>query len=132
MQYLHKQQPADGIWHNETIIGVPITLTALDSNGNVLNIGKATTNGYFGTFSLAWTPPHEGTYEIMASFAADDSYGSSAAATSLSIGQAMQDKTDTVITNQPTVPVEGLYAVAAAIVILGVILAAVLLFKKKI
>ena len=83
MEYLHMQCPIDGIWGNETITGVPVTLTAIDSNGTVIDFGTTTTNGYYGTFSMAWTPPNEDTYQIIATFAGDESYGSSAAATAV-------------------------------------------------
>ena len=86
MEYLHLQLPIDGIWHNETITGVPVYLTAIDSDNNVIDIGMATTNGYSGTFGFQWTPTKEGLYEIIASFAADDSYGSSGASTFVSVG----------------------------------------------
>jgi hypothetical protein len=66
--------------------GVPVTLTAIDSNGNPINIGTAISSAYYGTFELAWTPPAEGTYKIIASFAGDNSYGSSSAATAISVG----------------------------------------------
>ena len=75
------QMPITGLWGNETITGVPVTLTAIGSDGSVTDIGTTTTNGYYGTFAYAWTPPKEGIYTIMASFAGDDSYGSSSAAT---------------------------------------------------
>ena len=65
-----------------------MTLTALDSNGNSENIGTVTTDGYYGTFSMTWTPPIAGNYKIIASFAGDDSYGSSSAATTISVGAA--------------------------------------------
>jgi outer membrane protein assembly factor BamB len=87
MEHLHKQMPLDGIWHNETITGVPVTLTAMDSNGTAITIGTATTDGYYGTFGLEWTPTTAGTYEIIASFEGDDSYASSGAATTISVGQ---------------------------------------------
>lgn len=89
MQYLHFQYPIDGLYRNETITGVPVTLTAIGSDGTVIDIGKVTTNGYYGTFSYAWTPPKEDTYTIAASFAGDDSYGSSSAATAISVGPAV-------------------------------------------
>jgi hypothetical protein len=76
MEYLHLQQPIGGIWNNETITGVPVSLTAISENDTVYDLGTAMTNGYSGVFSQAWTPPAEGKYEIIASFAADDSYGS--------------------------------------------------------
>jgi len=85
MEHIHIAQPLDGIYHNETITGVPVTLTAIGSDGTVIDLGAVTTNGYYGTFSYAWTPPEEGTYEIIASFAADDSYGSSEASTYISV-----------------------------------------------
>jgi hypothetical protein len=88
MEYLHMQMPIDGLWHNESITGVPVSLTAIASDGTVTDLGSVTTNGYYGTFSMSWTPPAEGKYEIIASFAADDSYGSSAAATAVTVGPA--------------------------------------------
>jgi outer membrane protein assembly factor BamB len=49
MEYLYEQQPIDGIWHNETLTGVPVTLTAIGSDGSVIDLGKVTTNEYYGT-----------------------------------------------------------------------------------
>jgi outer membrane protein assembly factor BamB len=88
MEYLHFQYPIGGIWGNLTITGVPVTLTAIGSDGSVTDLGSVTTDGYYGTFSKAWTPIVKGDYQIIASFAGDDSYGSSSAATAVSIGPA--------------------------------------------
>jgi hypothetical protein len=88
MDYLHMQQPIDGYWHNQTITGVPVTLTAIGTDGSVIDLGTTTTEGYYGTFGLAWTPSEEGTYKIIASFEGDDSYGSSGAATYVTVGPA--------------------------------------------
>ncbi len=88
MEYLHMQAPIDGIWHNLAITGVPVTLTAMGSDGTVIDIGTVTTNGYYGTFSKEWTPPNQDTYTIIASFAGSDAYGSSSAATAVSVGPA--------------------------------------------
>jgi outer membrane protein assembly factor BamB len=90
MEYLHMQAPINGVWHNATIEGVPVILTAIASDGSVVDIGMVTTNGYYGTFTKEWTPPSEGTYEIIASFAGDDSYGSSGASTAVSVGPATE------------------------------------------
>jgi len=83
MEHVHLQRdlPAN-------LTGVPVTLTAIGSDDTVIDIGTTTTNGYYGTFSHAWTPPDEGTYEIIASFAGDESYGSSGAATAVNVGPA--------------------------------------------
>ena len=88
MEYLHMQQPIDGIWHNITLTGVPVSLTAFASDGSYIDIGTVTTDAYHGTFACPWTPPNEGTYKIVASFAGDASYGSSSAATAVMIGPA--------------------------------------------
>jgi len=57
MEYLHLQRPIGGLWQNETTTGVPVLLTAVASDGTAIDLGTATTNGYSGVFSLAWTPP---------------------------------------------------------------------------
>jgi hypothetical protein len=88
MEHLHMQMPIDGIWHNETITGVPVVLSAIAEDGSYVDIGTVTTDGYSGTFGKAWTPTTEGTYKIVASFAGDESYGSSDAATYVSVGPA--------------------------------------------
>ncbi|HJW65617.1 MAG TPA: Ig-like domain-containing protein [Candidatus Bathyarchaeia archaeon] len=61
------------------------------SLGNVVETGTTTTNWYYGTFSYVWTPKIEGKYTVTASFAADDSYGSSSAATVVSVGPALAE-----------------------------------------
>ena len=126
MEYLHMQTPIDGIWHIETITGVPVKLTALASDGSFTDIGTVITDGYYGTFSKAWTPPEEGDYKIIASFAGDDSYGSSAASTAVSVGPA-PEKTDTE-NPQTTIPdytmtiVAGVVAIIVAVAIAAAII----------
>ena len=56
MEYLHKQMPITGIWGNETLTGVPVSLDTLDPNGNYVHIGDVTTDGYTGTFGFTWEP----------------------------------------------------------------------------
>ena len=88
METLHRQMPVGGLWGNETVIGVPVTLTAISSSGSYIDLGTVTTDGYYGTFSKTWIPPAEGDYKIIASFAGDESYGSSSASTDVSVGSA--------------------------------------------
>jgi hypothetical protein len=88
MDYVHMQMPIDGLFHNITITGVPVTLTAIGSDSSVTDLGPVATNGYYGTFSKAWTPTKQDTYTIVASFGGDGSYGSSSAATAVSVGPA--------------------------------------------
>ncbi len=125
MEYLHMQLPVDGIWHNLTLTGIPVALTAIDPNGAVIDIGTVTTSGYYGTFEMAWTPPAEGTYRIIASFAGDESYGSSAASTAVAVGAAPAEIT---IPEQPTPPdytmaiLGSAIAVIVAVAVIGVAL----------
>ena len=131
MESIHMQRPIGGIFGNETITGIPVTLTAIDPNGNVVDIGTTTTNGYYGTFSFAWTPELEGEYEIMASFAGDDSYGSSSAATSIAVSAA---PTTTVTPTQTplTMPPFELYTVGSAIaIIIAIAIVGLLILRKR-
>jgi hypothetical protein len=116
MEYLYMQHPIDGIWHNESITGVPVTLTAIDSDYNAIDIGTTTTNGYGGNFGVAWTPTKEGTYTIYASFAGDDSYGSSDAYTTVTVGPAPVP-IEIPPTTQPVDNTMLLYGILAAVII---------------
>jgi PQQ-like domain len=129
MEYLHMQHPIDGILHNETVSGVSVTLTAVGSDGSYVDIGKTTTSGYYGTFGFAWTPDKEGTYEVIASFAGDDSYGSSAASTFVTVDPAPATIT---IPEQVTPPDYTMAIFGSAIaVIIAVAIVGVLLYRKK-
>ena len=133
MEYLHLSMPIGGLWNNETITGVPVALTAIGSDGTYIDLGTATTNGYSGAFTLAWTPPKEGTYEIIASFAGDDSYGSSMSTTGVSVGPA---PAEVVIPEQPVPPDYTMTIIYAAIAIIiavaiAVAIAALLILRKR-
>ena len=128
MDYLHLQMPIDGIWHNETVKGVPVMLLAIDSNGNPANIGTAESDSS-GAYQIAWTPPAEGIYKVTATFAGSNSYGSSWAETGLSVGPA---PTTPETPTYPT-PVDNtmlLYGILVAVII-AIILALVALFRKR-
>jgi hypothetical protein len=133
MEYLHMQMPIGGLWGNETIIGVPITITAISEDGDYVDIGSATTEGYSGAFGLSWTPQKEGTYRIIASFEADDSYGSSTASTYVTIGPAPASM-DTDQQQEVTVPdytMTIVYAAIAIIVAVAIAAIAIILVTKK-
>jgi outer membrane protein assembly factor BamB len=132
MEYLHMQLPINGIAHNVTMTGVPVILTAIGSDGTVIDLGTTTTNPYYGTFSLAWTPPKQDTYTITATFAGDNSYGSSSAGAGLLVSPApAASPTPTPPAAQPvpdyTAALIGIaIAIIAAIAIVGIIL-----YRKK-
>jgi outer membrane protein assembly factor BamB len=82
MEYLHMQRPKPT---NATF--VEVTLTAIDSNGQVQNIGSAWSDE-FGNYAISWTPTVAGTYTIKASFAGSISYFSSEAGTKMVVETA--------------------------------------------
>ena len=126
MDYLHMQQqiPAN-------VIGVPVSIDAVDPNGNVVHIATVTTDAS-GTFGYVWTPSNAGEYKITATFAGDDSYGSSWAQTYASVVQPTSSPTQTPTTTAAetvsnsdlaTYLVAGIIAIIVAIIIVGAILA---------
>ena len=136
MQYLHMQQSITGLWGNETITGVPVSLDAVDPNGNFVHIATVTTDGTTGTYGYTWTPSTAGDYKVMATFAGDDSYGNSWATSYASVVQptaTAQPSTTTstagnyaTTTDLMTYMVIGIIAIIIAISIVGLIL-----YRKK-
>jgi len=132
MEYLYMQHPIDGLNHDQIMTGVPVTLTAIDSNNNVIPIGTTTTNGYYGTFSMPWAPSNEGTYTITASFGGDDSYGSSSGATSLFVGPTPTTPETPEIPTPVDYTMTIIYAAIAIIIAVVIAVAlAVLLIRKR-
>jgi hypothetical protein len=131
MAYLHMQQPIDGITHDLTITGVPVTLTAISENDSI-DLGTVTTDGYYGTFSKTWVPPAAGDYKIKASFTGDDSYGSSSAATTIAVGQAQATATPQPqqLTTDYSMTIVGT-GVAIAVAMIIALAVAVLILRKK-
>jgi hypothetical protein len=128
--------------------GVPVKLMAMRADGTVIDIGTAVTNGYYGVFSYAWTPPSEGQYTVVATFEGDESYGSSSAATGLLVVPAVSASASPPVSPSgspvpsasvsPSVaPPSGgtpgidVFMVSAAIVVIAVIVVAVVVLKRK-
>jgi outer membrane protein assembly factor BamB len=125
MKYIHLQTPIDGVWHDETLTGVPVYLYATDPNGNSVEIGFVTSDGYSGTFAFDdWTPEVAGLYTITATFLGDESYGSSSATTYLTVAEG---------SNNAGANNTVLYAVLCIgiAILVVVILVGFLLLKKK-
>jgi hypothetical protein len=76
MEHLHLQTQIGGVHGNVSMVGVPVLLSAVDPNGNYIDIGIVTSDGYSGTFAFdGWVPKVAGLYTITATFMADESYG---------------------------------------------------------
>jgi outer membrane protein assembly factor BamB len=135
MEFLHMQMPIDGIWHDIQMTGVPVMLTAINSKGEYIDIGEVTTNAYYGTFQKAWMPPADDTYEIIASFGGDASYGNSAASTAVSVSVAPEvpDTNNNPVETDALSPSEFYNAIALATVAIIVAIAAIglLLLRKR-
>jgi len=121
MKYIYMQFPKPS---NAT--GVPILLSAIDPNGNYIEIGT-TTSDASGTFSYRWVPPSDipGKYTVMASFAGSKSYWPSYAQTAMSVDPATQGTPTP--TTQPVSAVETYFAPAVAGIIIAIVLVGAIL-----
>ena len=123
MEYLFMQKTIPG-----DATGVPVSIDVVDPNGNFFHIGEATSD-MSGCFGFTWTPEVPGLYQVMATFAGSESYGSSYATTYLtSIDAPLPDPTPT-----PTpAPMTDTYLAGSTIAILaGIGIAVLLLLRKK-
>ena len=127
MSYLYQQQPEP---MNAT--GVPVTLTALDPNGNIENIGT-TTSDITGHYSIKFTPPVTGMYTITATFGGTNSYYASSAETSLLVAPAPASTaaptaTPTAVADMYFVP--AVTAILVVLIVIGILLALLMLRKR--
>jgi len=68
MEYVYMQKPRP-----KDILGVPVAIDVIDSNGNIRNIGTATSDAN-GFYSLMWKPDISGKYTVIATFAGSEAY----------------------------------------------------------
>jgi len=131
MEYLHMQLPIDGLYHNVTVTGVPVSIDATDSNGGTVHLATVTSD-VSGTFSYTWTPTTEGDYKITATFAGSNSYGSSWAETRATVGPA-PEKTTVPEQQTPADYSMLLYGILAAVVVAIVlaIVAIMIVLRKR-
>ncbi len=128
MEYLHMQNQIPS-----TVTGVPVSIDAVDPNGNFEHLVTVTSDGASGTFSYIWTPTLAGNYKIMATFAGDDSYGSSFATAYSNVVNAPTTVAPTTTTvtgfatsNELTMNI----AIAAIAIIIAIAIATVLILRK--
>jgi outer membrane protein assembly factor BamB len=120
MEYLHMQKPLPA-----NVIGVEISLDAVDPNGNSIHIGTVTSDGMTGMYQKMWEPEIAGEYTIYATFAGDASYGSSVAAAPVGVTEAPQATPTSTTLIQPsdnsTVVIGTGLAVIIAVAIVGLL-----------
>ena len=121
--YMQKPRPMD-------TVGVPITISVLDSNGNYRDIGT-TTSDADGFFAFTWKPDIEGQYTVYASFAGSESYWPSHAVTAFSVDPSAPTPTPT---SAPLASMADTYfvpAVAGIIVTIAIGFAVTILVLRK-
>ncbi len=123
--YMQKPRPMD-------TVGVPVTISVVDANGNYRDIGTATTNAD-GFYAMNWMPDIDGQYMVYASFAGSESYWPSHAVTSFAVDPAPATPTPTAAPISSMADAYFVPAVAGiiiAIAIVGIVLALLLLRKR--
>jgi hypothetical protein len=126
MEYVYQNQPLP-----TDATGVVVTLSVEDANGNIYEIGTATTDTT-GTFGFTWTPDIPGDYKVIATFAGSNSYYDSSAATHFYASDAPQptpaptpepgSMTDTYVLG---------FGIGAIIAILAIGLVIILMMRKR-
>jgi hypothetical protein len=131
MEYLHMQKPIDGFYHNVTVTGVTVSLDSIDPNNNHVHIGTVTSDAA-GNFGFVWTPTIPGRHQIIATFAGDDSYGSSMATTYAVVAEAPAEPAavETPVDMTGTYVTYGTIAIIIAIAVVGALLALLMLRKR--
>jgi hypothetical protein len=127
MEYLFMQQAKPT---NAT--GVDVSLSAIDPNGNSVEIGT-TTSDINGNYAIAFDPQVPGTYQIIANFAGTQAYGPSSATSYVIVEDAAQATATPAplpesIADQYFIP--AIAGIIVAIAIVGAILALLLLRKR--
>jgi outer membrane protein assembly factor BamB len=127
MLYVYKQfqQP-------QNIIGVPVSIDAIDKNNNYVHLGD-TTSDAAGFFSFMYTPTDSGKYTVYASFAGSKAYYGSYAQTAFSV----QDKVAEPVVEPKAASTAEQYFVPAvagiilAIVAVGIVIAILSIRKRQ-
>jgi outer membrane protein assembly factor BamB len=126
MEYVYQQQPCPTI-----TIGVPVSISVLDANGNYRQIGSTTSDGS-GLFSFTWTPDIAGDYTLVASFEGSASYYPSSAETAFHASNPAATPAPTDSPAQSTADTYFVPAIAGLFVLIIIVLAIqVLMIMRK-
>jgi hypothetical protein len=127
MLYVYKQfeQPSN-------VIGVAVSIDAMDPNNNYVHLGDATTDSS-GMFSVSVIPEVPGYYNVYATFGGSAGYYASYADTSLYVMEppaATPAPTPTPVGVAEAYFVPAIIGIIVAIIIVGVVLALLLIRKR--
>ncbi len=127
MEHVYQQKPLP-----TNFTGVPVSIDAIDPNGNYIHIGDATTLAN-GLYTCTWATPNiPGNYLITASFAGTNGYWGSSAQTGMNVQQAPSvTPTATPQSNLATTADLMTYMVAVAIaIIIAIAIVGFLILRK--
>ena len=110
--------------------GVPVTISVIDSNANLRQIGTTTTDSS-GTFGFTWTPDISGSYTVFATFSGSNSYWGSSAEAHFYASSPAATPAPTQAPQQSTVDQYFVPAVAGIIVAIAIGFAITILVLKK-
>jgi len=126
MGYVYQQKP-----YPTNFTGVPVSIDALDPNGNYVHIDDAVTSGQ-GLFHYTWAPPSvPGDYMVYATFGGSNGYWPSSAVTAMTVTEA---PSATAAPTSPPASMTDTYILGSAIAIIIVIIiigAVILLTLRK-
>jgi hypothetical protein len=124
MQYVYMQYPRP-----TNVTGVGVTISVIDPNGNVYDVGTATSDAS-GFYSCVFKPQVPGKYTIIASFAGSKAYYGSFAETAINVEEAPQATEQTIVEEKQSMA--DMYFIPAVIaIIVAIAIATVLILRKK-
>jgi outer membrane protein assembly factor BamB len=124
MEYLHMQHPIPA-----NVTGVPVSLDAIDPNGNYVHIGTVTSDAYTGMFKKMWTPEVPGKYTVIATFAGSGAYYASYAETAAVVTEA---PAATAAPEEIVFPPTEMYVIGVGVAIIAAVaIVGLMLLRKK-
>lgn len=121
MGYVYQQKPMPN-----NFTGVPVSINAMDPNGNYIHVGDATTNAY-GLFSSTWvTPDVPGDYTVYATFPGTNGYWPSTAVVAMSVATAQSGGPTATATPPSSIADQYFIPLSIATIVIVIIVGAVL------
>ena len=131
MSNLHMQSQLQNMLHPEAPTGVPVSIDAVDPNGNFVHIAD-TTSDLSSSYSAAWKPTSVGKWTITATFAGSPSYSSSWAETAIVVDPAPAEiEFPPAATQTDYSPTLNIILAAVVIAIILAIVAIALVLRKR-
>jgi hypothetical protein len=124
MLYVYKQFPRP-----TDIVGVDVTISVLDPNGNSYEVGTTTTSN--GFYKLSFTPPVPGEYTVYATFAGSEAYWPSSTVTAINVETAPEPTMPTEPPADPTGTYVAGFGIGIIIVVVVIGLVIILMLRKR-